>query len=331
MGTWVTPTVRDDVIEFVQRYSEKTGVSRSCLVARIGIGRDKFYDWRRRRGQTNDHNAPVPRDFWLEDWERQAILEFRRKHPEEGYRRLAFMMLDADVVAASPSSVYRVLKAEGQIRPGTVKPSQKGTGFNQPSEPHKHWHVDVSYLNICGTFYYFCGLLDGCSRYIVHWEIRESMKEADVETILQRARERFPDARPRIISDNGPQFIARDFKEFIRISGMTHVRTAPYYPQSNGKIERFHQSLKRECIRPKTPLSLEEARRIVSRYVDHYNNERLHAALGYLAPRDKLERREEVIFERRKRRLQRAKENRKAARRLGQQAPTLTFLTEVAA
>ena len=75
------------------------------------------------------------------------------------------------------------------------------------------------------------------------------MTETDVEIILQRAKEKFPDARPRIISDNGPQFIAKDFKEFIRLSGMTHVRTSPYYPQSNGKLERFHKTIKGECIR----------------------------------------------------------------------------------
>ena len=81
----------------------------------------------------------------------------------------------------------------------------------------------------------------------------------------------------RIISDNGPQFIAKDFKEFIRISGMTHVRTSPFYPQSNGKIERWHKSLKRECIRPGTPLSLDDAGRLVSGYVNHYNNVRISA------------------------------------------------------
>jgi transposase InsO family protein len=331
MGAWVTPTIRDDVVEFVQRYSEKTGLPRSSLVSRIGIGRDKFYEWRRRRGRTNDHNGTAPRDFWLHEWETRAILAFHHQHPDEGYRRLAFLMLDAEVVAASPSSVYRALKRAGRIHPSTAKPSHKGTGFKQPSEPHKHWHVDVSYLNIRGTFYYFCGILDGCSRYLVHWEIRESMKETDVETIVQRAREKFPDARPRIISDNGPQFIARDFKEFIRISGMTHVRTSPYYPESNGKIERFHQSLKRECIRPKTPLSLADARRIVAGYVDHYNNERLHAAIGYITPKDKLEGREKVILEARKRKLHQAREERKALRQLERLGLLGSCLTEVAA
>src|SRR5207302_2707919 len=148
---------------------------------------------------------------------------------------------------------------------------------------------------IAATFYYLCSVLDGYSRYVVHWEIRESMTEAEVELILQRAREQFPQASPRIISDNGPQFIARDFKEFIRMCGMTHVRTSPFYPQSNGKIERWHQSLKSECVRPGVPLSIDDARRLVERYVNYYNRVRLHSAIGYVTPRDKLEGREAQI------------------------------------
>jgi putative transposase len=143
------------------------------------------------------------------------------------------------------------------------KPSKKGTGFEQPLAAHHQCRLDVSYINISGTFYYLCSILDGCSRYIVNWDLRESMTEAEIEVILERAKELHPEARPRIISDNGPQFIAKDFNEFIRISGMTHVRTSPSYPQSNGNIERWHKSLKGECIRPGTPLSLGDARRLV--------------------------------------------------------------------
>jgi putative transposase len=189
------------------------------LVGWIGIAKSKFHDWRRRYGRVNEHNAWVPRDHWLEPAEQQAILDFHGRFPLEGYRRLTFMMLDRDLVAASPSSVYRVLQKAGVLGQRHSAPSRKGTGFVQPLVPHEHWHVDVSYINVTGTFFYLCSLLDGCSRYIVHWEIRERMVEADVETIIQRAREQYPDARPRIISDNGPQFIAKDFKEFIRIAG----------------------------------------------------------------------------------------------------------------
>ncbi|MFC1833877.1 transposase, partial [Thermodesulfobacteriota bacterium] len=147
-----------------------------------------------------------------------------------------------------------------------------------------------------------------------HWDIRESMKESDVEIILQKAKEKVPDASPRIISDNGPQFIGKDFKEFIRISGMTHVRTSPEYPQSNGKIERWHQSLKQECIRPGTPLSLDDARRIVTGYVAHYNNVRLHSAIGYVTPMAKLEGKEKEIFAERDRKLGHAREQRRLRR-----------------
>ena len=141
---------------------------------------------------------------------------------------------------------------------------------------------------------------------VVHWEIRVQMCERDVEIILQRAKERYPQATPRIISDNGPQFIARDFKEYIRLMGMTHVRTSPLYPQSNGKLERWHKSLKQEVIRPKVPLSLEDARRLVGEYVSYYNTERLHNAIGYITPKDKIEGRAQVIFEARREKLARA-------------------------
>ena len=116
------------------------------------------------------------------------------------------------------------------------------------------------------------------------------------------------------VSDNGPQFIARDFKEFIRISGMTHVRTSPYYPQSNGKIERWHQSLKGECIRPGTPLSVEDARRLIERYVDHYNTVRLHSAIGYVTPQDMLAGRQAEIHAARDRKLEEARRQRQLRR-----------------
>ena len=243
-----------------------------------------------------------------------AIVGFHLKNPLEGYRRLAFMMLDADVVAVSPSSVWRVLSQSGLLSKWNGEPSKKGTGFAQPLVAHEHWHIDVSYLNIGGTFYYLCSILDGFSRYIVNWDIRESMTEADIEIILQGAREKYPEPRPRIISDNGPQFIAKDFKEFIRISGMTHVRTSPFYPQSNGKIERWHKSLKEECIRPGTPLSLDDARRLVHGYVERYNNIRLNSATGYITPKDMLAGRQQEIHAERDWKLEQARKQRQIRR-----------------
>jgi len=180
----------------------------------------------------NEHNGWVPRDFWLEVWEKEAIYHFHLKNPLEGYRRLTFMMLDQDVAAVSPASVWRVLKQAGLLSRWKPKPSRKGTGFEQPLQPAPAPGMSMfPYINLSGTFYYLCSVLDGASRFLVHWDLRESMKEADIEDASwNEAKEKYPEARPRIISDNGPQFIARDFKEFIRISGMTqraHIAVLP--------------------------------------------------------------------------------------------------------
>ncbi|MFO0872239.1 MAG: integrase core domain-containing protein [Pirellulales bacterium] len=207
------------------------------LLGWLELSTSKFHQWKDRYGRANEHNGQVPRDWWLEDWEKQAILDYHERHPLEGY-----------------------------------------------------------------------------SRYIVHWELRETMKEREVETIVQRGLENFPGVTPRIISDNGPQFIARDFKSFVRIQGLTHVRTSPYYPQSNGKLERWHASLKQECIRPKCPASLDEARAQVQGYVDHHNHERLHSAIEYLTPADKLNGMGPMILEQRDQKLEEARARRQQNR-----------------
>lgn len=307
--------MRDEVVDYVRYWSDKAEITVANMVNWVGITRSKFYNWRLRYGKVNEHNSWIPRDFWLTDAERQAIIKYYGDNPLEGYRRLTYMMMDEDIVAVSPSSVYRVLLNAGLLNRWNNRESKKGTGFQQPLKPHEHWHIDISYINISGTFYYMCSILEGFSRYIVHWDIRESMTETDIEIILQAAREKFPDARPRIISDNGPQFISKDFKEFIRISGMTHVRTSPYYPQSNGKLERYHKTIKGTCIRVRTPLSMADAIRIVTEFVEHYNDKRLHSAIGYITPKDKLAGNSESIFAQRDAKLAAARETRKSLRK----------------
>lgn len=302
-------------MDYVHRWTERAELPAKRLLGWLELGASKFHEWQQRYGKVNEHNGQVPRDFWLEDWERAAILNYHDRHPLEGYRRLTFLMLDDDVVAVSPTSVYRVLKSAGRLDRKWQKPSKKGTGFVQPLKAHEHWHVDVSYINVQGTFYFLISVLDGMSRFLVHWDLRESMQEPDIELVLQQALEKHPSAKPRIISDNGPQFLARDFKEFIRLVGATHVRTSPYYPQSNGKLERWHGSLKQECVRPSCPGSVEEARRRIAGYVDHYNTQRLHSALGYITPQDQLNGLAQGIHDERDRKLAEARQRRQDARR----------------
>ena len=295
-------------------WADRTELAAERFIGWIGVARGKFFDWKQRYGKANEHNGLVPRDFWIDAEEKAAIVAFHDKNPLEGYRRLTFMMLDQNVAAVSPATTYRILSDAGRLDRWKRRPSKKGTGFVQPLSPHEHWHIDIAYINVAGTFYYLCSLLDGASRVIVHWEIRETMTEVDVECIAQRAREKFPEAKPRIISDNGPQFIAKDFKEFIRVAGMTHVRISPHYPQSNGKLERWHKTLKEDAIRVTPPSSLEDARRVVANFVAHYNGVRLHSAIGYITPNDFLAGRAEVIWAERDKKLEAAREARRQRR-----------------
>jgi putative transposase len=156
--------VRDEVIDFIARLSQQTGIRAQRLVRWLGLGESKYFEWKKRYGKANEHNGHVPRDHWLEENEKEAILAFHSLYSLEGYRRLTYMMLDADVVAASASTVYRVLKEAGVMRPWGRSRSKKGTGFIQPKGPHQHWHIDMAYLNIRGTFYYMTTILDGYSR-----------------------------------------------------------------------------------------------------------------------------------------------------------------------
>ena len=103
-GAWVPHDTRDTIVDFTKAWSEKTEIPLICFISWLSIARSKFYTWVERYGKVNEHNAPIPRDFWLEDWEREAIITFYLENPQEGYRRLTFMMLDRDVVAVSPAT-----------------------------------------------------------------------------------------------------------------------------------------------------------------------------------------------------------------------------------
>jgi transposase InsO family protein len=221
------------------------------------------------------------------------------------------MMLDDNVVAVSPSSTYRVLKTTDLFNLWNTTPKNaKKKGFDQPTRPHEHWHIDIKYVNFHCTFLFLTSIIDGFSRYIVHYELRLSMQEFDVQVTLQRALEKFPWVSPRIISDNGTQFIAKEFGEFLRLRDLQHARTSICYPQSNGKIERFHRSLSEECLRTSSFVGLNDARQQIAAYIEHYNTERLHSSLYYLTLEDFLFNRIGSRLKERDEKLYQARDNR---------------------
>jgi putative transposase len=282
---------------------EKTKVPKGTLLKAAGLSWAKFYQWKKRFGQPNRHNGKIPRDFWLEPWE---------IHPNLGYKRLTYMMMDNDIVAVSPSTTYRILRNAGLTSIWNNKGlKSKRKGFVQPEKIHQHWHMDISYITFHGAHLFLISVLDGFSRFIVHHELRTNMQEYDVEIVLQRALEKYPEAQPRIISDNGSQFIANDFKAFLRQENLTHVRTSVNHPQSNGKIEAFHKSIKQECFRQKSLLNLEDARRTVAAYIHEYNYHRLHSGVNYITPNDTLCGRSQEILKERDRKLEQARKRRR--------------------
>jgi hypothetical protein len=215
-GVWVSPDTRDSVIQKIEEINSKTGVPISKLLKAINLQPSKFYEWKRRFGLPNQHNGKIPRDFWLEPWEKNAIIRYKLDHPFIGYKRLTYQMLDENIVAVSPSTTYHHLRLAGLTsRWNTSSSKPKKKGFTQPTAPHQHWHIDISYVNFRGTFLFLICVLDGYSRFIVNHGLRMNMEEYDVQLVLQEGLEKYPNERPRIISDNGSQFISKDFKSFL--------------------------------------------------------------------------------------------------------------------
>lgn len=302
------------MISYIQFLKEKTNLSVSQIIKMVGIDKGKYYDWRKRTGISNNHNGAIPKQHWLTPMERQAIIDFaltyikgHQYYVHDGYRRIAYMGIDCGKFACSPMTVYRILKKAGLLAKwNKCRLSGKGSGFDQPEMPHQHWHTDIKYVNFKGSFLFFISVMDGYSRYIVHHELRTSMTEFDVELTLQRALEKYPGSKPRLISDNGSQYISKDFKGYLKEMGLQHIRTSPSYPQSNGKIERFHRSLEEECLRKTGLINMKDARDQIANYVDHYNNERLHSSLFYLRPIDFLKGDVDKLLEKRQSKLDRA-------------------------
>jgi transposase InsO family protein len=277
----------------------------------LGITNSKYYSWVQRKGEANNHNGKMPKKNWILNSEKEAIIKYAKKHENEGYRRLTYMMLDENIAAVSPTSTYRILFNAGLLNKwNKVSSNKKGSGFDQPEKIHQDWHIDIKYVNYKGTFLFLISIIDGYSRYIIHHELRCNMQESDVEITIQRALEKFPGYRPRIISDNGTQFVSRDFRDYLSFVELKHIRTSVAYPQSNGKIERFHRTISEEHLRKISMIDIDDARKQLNNYIDHYNNIRLHSALFYLTPNDFLNKRIDQKIKEREIKLNNARKNR---------------------
>ncbi len=293
----VSPQITAEVVATVARLHDRAGYPVKQALRVLALPRSTYFDWARGGGKAARPAVQTPKAHHITPEERAAVIAFAREHLEVGHKRLSYMIADAGVAAVRPSTVYLILAEAGLIgRWKTPEIRAHKTGFDQPDQPHEQWHTDIAYLNILGSQYFLISVLDGFSRAIIHHEVRTDMTTTDVEIVLQRALDTLPAStpRPRIISDNGSQYVSGQFKLFVRQAGCAHSKARVRHPQSNGKIERWHKSIKTECVRRTALGDLDEARAVIADYVRRYNTERLHSALNYLTPADYLQGHEHI-------------------------------------
>lgn len=284
MQTRYTAEQKAAVLRIVREAVVRTGWGVGRVLRRLGIARSVYYEWRDRADQKRlDDLVPGGRCLTaVLPEERDAVITYALEHPKEGYRRLAWMMVDADVAYLSPSSVYRIL-TDADLLYRWKRSYRSGEKPESPTHPHQRWHTDIMYLRVGDVWYFLVTVLDGFSRYVVHWELLTSMRAADVRLVIQHALEANGLKDVEIVSDNGSQFTSADFKALVRQFELQHIRIRTYHPESNGVLERFHRST-REALAEQDLRNLARARALIAEWIRHYNEERLHAALAYLPP-----------------------------------------------
>jgi transposase InsO family protein len=279
-------TIRQLIEKEINRLHILTGIAILTLAVYAGINRRTFHEWQNRKEVENQHNGQIPREHWTTPEEEAAIINYCKDRMELGYRTLCWQMVDANIAVVSPATVYNVLKRGCLGKKWAELGEDSKKGFEQPKSVHEQWHADYSYVRICGVFYYFVSVMDGYSRKILTWGLYQSMEGLWAEVELAKAKELYPFAKPRIITDNGSQFISKDFRELAALLEIEHTLTSPGHPQSNGKLERFHRTFKCEHIRQSAFFGYEDAKERIGKWIMHYNEQRLHGALFYLPPED---------------------------------------------
>jgi putative transposase len=277
------------VVDDIRLQLERTRLTLEVILNFYGIRPSTYHGWFDESGALMGARERKPlNDRRVLDSEVARVLEYRRQHPDVGYRKLAWQMIDENVVALSESAVYEILSKHGMLYGWKITdPTETQKEYrNKPKYPHHHWHTDIAYIKIQGVFYFLIMLLDGYSRFLLDWELMPDMLGSSVEMFIQRAKEKYPFAKPMLIHDNGGQFISLDFKRLVTQLEIQQVRTRRNHPETNGKIERMNGTVKSEAIRPNSPQDYQEAWNILNEYSYRYNYQRLHAGINYLRPAD---------------------------------------------
>ena len=313
------------------RLVETTDLSVRATLHQLGIPRSTFYSWYQRylRGgpEALEDRKPRRRARWnkISDAIRKEVVDLALERTELSARELAWRFTDEKRYFLSESSVYRILKAHDLITSPAYVLLCASDRFSQPSRCiNELWQTDFTYFRVIGWgWYYLSTVMDDYSRYLLAWKLSPTMGASDVMETLDAALARTGVEqvrvrhRPRLLSDNGPAYVSKELRRYLSEHGMTHTRGRPYHPQTQGKIERYHRSMKNvvKLEHYYFPAQLEKA---IRAFVAYYNDERYHESLDNVTPADVFHgRHREVVSERtriKKLTMQRRKKEYRAAR-----------------
>jgi putative transposase len=295
----MSPSEKGDILAQVENQSRR----KRKVLAELGISRSTYYRWRQGQNESKRRGRPWNRVTPNED---RRILAVAREFPDLSSRQLSAWITDNEGFAISESTVYRILRREGLVKRQETQLIAAKEYHNKTTRPHQMWATDASYFRVVGWgYYYLVTVMDDYSRFILGWKLQKDMSANSLIEVVQEAVDTTGmtdvpvEDRTRLLSDNGAGYVSRAFRDYLHLVGIGHILAAPYHPQTNGKVERYQQSLKREVnqLPYELPSQLEQA---IADFVDYYNYRRYHKALGNVMPADVLYGRREKILEHRK-------------------------------
>jgi transposase InsO family protein len=295
----MSPSEKSDIVAQVENQTRR----KRKVLAELRISRSTYYRWRQGQNESKGGARPWNR---LTPNEERRILAIARESPELSSRQLSAWITDNEGFAVSESTVYRILRREGLVKRQEIQLKAAKEYHTRTTRPHQMWATDASYFRVVGWgYYYLVTVMDDYSRFILGWKLQKDMSANSLIEVVQEAVDatgmtNVPvENRTRLLSDNGAGYVSRAFRDYLNLVGIGHILAAPYHPQTNGKVERYQQSLKREVnqLPYELPSELEKA---IADFVDYYNYRRYHKALSNVTPADVLYGRREAILQRRK-------------------------------
>ena len=269
-------------MQIVKQTKARSGWPVSCTLAALDVPRSVYYGWKARASLEDKVGKPC-RAYELLPEERSAICEFALLFPKIGYRKLTWMMVDANVVCVGESTVYRTLSEADLLSRWKRSERSSGDYHFRPNAPNQQWHTDVMYVCAAPRFYLLLNFIDAYSRYSVHYKLLIILDGESVSAELQAALEKAGNVKPRVVHDHGSEFVNRDVAAMIKAHNLIDIKNRPRHPESNGIVERFNGTVRDESGDDYGSNYL-QAEAIIAKLMHHYNHERLHATFGYMTP-----------------------------------------------